>query len=116
MAAGVVETRPFAPFAPSVLKASLAGAAAVEELRKGRAKLNAKEGSWEAADAAAAAELAAGALDAALPSGALVVVVGGGTALGRALLSVLGQGDAPVALRSLALGSPPAPPPRTVAP
>ena len=89
--------------------------AAVEELRKGRAKLNAKEGSWEAADAAAAAELAAGALDAGLPSGALVVVVGGGTALGRELLSVLGQGEAPFALRSLELGAPPAPPPGKVA-
>ena len=81
--------------------------AAVEELRKGRTKLDPKEGSWEAADAAAAAERAAGALGAALPPGALVVVAGGGSALGRELLSVLGQGEAPFALRSLELDAPP---------
>ena len=88
--------------------------AAVEELRKGRNKMNAVEGSWELADAAAAAELAAGALAAGLPPGALVVVAGGGTALGRELLKVLGQGEAPFALRSLELDAPPAPPPGKV--
>ena len=59
--------------------------------------------------AAAVAGGVAGALSAEIPAEGLVVVAGGGTALGRELLKVLGEGSS-WQLRSLELDAPPAPP------
>lgn len=81
--------------------------AAVEALRRGSDSASAG-GAGDGGAAAVAGSDGAAELSAELPPGAMVVVAGGGTALGREVLRQLGQAEGGYQLRSLELGGAPA--------